>query len=625
MPQSGGTTNRTAPLRRAPLLARPAKNTAPSPEDKEDEFDLLDALLDDDEADEEEKINNKEKTQPPPLTTKLPQGLKTTAKPIAATTLPEPVDPNTSTTSNTVAIGKKTNPFSRPTLPSSGGGGVTTALPRSLTLARQAPPTSINIDSSEMLQSVLGPAMAFKKPSVVPPPAPPPPAAAAAEVKKAPPAAAPQNKNTSKSKKEINRLLLDNDDDDDDFVKPAPKKPLISRQVPLIRKPPQQPAVATTAAATAATTTTVGGGSEQRPLVNSVSKSGGTGQRFQAPRMTQPPLPQQQQQYVKQEQHELPPPRQQQQQRQRQQMPAETEIIDLSKDEYPAHPESAPAAVRLPDPYLDHQQQQQPVYGQPAGGATEQQEPQIWRAPQDTSFNNNNNNTSNFARGDGALGIFAPPVASTAAAAAAGGIFAQPQQQLEHHYQQQQDRNGADWTIPAMYNNTINQQYQQQQHDQPHAAAGGATAGGEFSTGTRSWWYRLPDLVPVSVLQHGYNPRDGTIVHIDYKNQFSGKSGGGATAAAKKAARAAGAGATKSRTSTKSTGGLDTTTSTKGYWLTISGVKTYISDGKELTGRAAWSASKKDNGQDSGGSGSGRKKTKGASGARKRATKKSRR
>ncbi|KAL4527990.1 hypothetical protein Ndes2526B_g07777 [Nannochloris sp. 'desiccata'] len=676
LPTSAG----THPLRRAPLLARPPKNATPaSADDNEDDgFDLLDGLLDD--ANEEEEENNEK--QQPPLTATNP--LAPLQKPninnkSIVTTLPKPGTISITTASSGGAGGlqKKVNPFSRrtPIVNSSGNraaGGA--SAPRHVTLARQAPPTSINVDSSAMLQSVLGPAMAFKKPAVVAP---------AAAMRKEPPAQSKNNFTKGSGsggglrKKETCRELIDDqdeDDDDDDFVKPAPKRPLISRQVPLIKKPPgpllnpkekeraasqaqqvpSQPAVvlekqpllhiniASTSSAAAAAA--AGGGGDGTTVAS---------HRFQAPRMTQPPPPYQQQEQQQERESRLSPPQQQQQQQQQlqpQRPPLWTaDIIDLSKDdtasEYYAPiaalplPESPSAAVWLPDPHRDQQQQQQQhqqqqIYRQPGIVANDPQpQLQIWRAPQD--------NNVDYSAGEGTGGLFGP------AAPAIGGIFAQPPQQQQQQQalggifaaepvqQQYQHHRDDEWSIPAVHNhndNSSHQQQQQQQREQyqPALLSGGAAA---RSTEGRSWWYRLPDLVPVSVLQHGHNPRDGTIVHIDYKNQFSGKSGGGATAAAKKAARAEGV-ASKSRgtktvnTSSNRNNAEGSDNSAKGYWLTVSGVKTYIdSKGKEWTGRAAWTASKKESGKATEESfGGGRKSTKkAAGGTRKRDTKKGRR
>ena len=160
---------------------------------------------------------------------------------------------------------------------------------------------------------------------------------------------------------------------------------------------------------------------------------------------------------------------------------------------------------------------------------------------------------------------------------------------------------------------------------------GGITIAEGSTSGNRTWWYRLPDLVPVAVLQSGRNPRDGSQVFIDYKNQFSGKSGGGATAEAKRAARAAGvaaraaggggSGGTK-RQSKGEMGAAD-----KGYWVTIDGQKMYIdAKGKELTGRAAYNASLKESGKtgSSGGADVKRKRKKAGGGGKRRFAKRSR-
>jgi len=630
----------TNPLQRAPLLARFPKNATPASADdnKDDGFDLLDGLLDD--ADEEEQENDEEHQPPLPSTNPLEplQKLNDNTKSISAT-LQNPASVN-------VGLQRKINPFSRKIIGSSSRGGAGSA-PRHVTLARQAPPSSIKVDSSAMLQSVLGPAMAFKKP--------------AAAMRKEPPAQSKKliTKGSGGLKKKESRrreFIDDVDDDDDDFVKPAPKKPLLRRQIPLVKKPPgplvhskeekraaahpqqvpsqsavvleqqQRPPLGTNIASTfsAAAAAPAGGG-------GGGGDTSGASQRFQAPRMTEPPRPLQ---------HLI---QQQQQQLQPQRPPLWTaDILDLSKDDNASEchdapvsapaplPESPSAAVWLPDPYQQQQQQQQ-IYRQPEIAVNDSQpQQQIWRAPEDDNMKN--------SAGDGTGGLFG----GAAAPAAGEGIFAQAQQQQQALggifapgpvQQQHQHHNDNTWNIPAIHNHPSNssphhrQQHQQQQ--QPAAPLGGGAAG---STEGGSWWYRLPDFVPVSVLQRGHNPRDGTVVHIDYKNQFSGKSGGGATAAAKKAARAEGA-ASKSRNrktgntaaSNRNSGGSFGKSSTKGYWLTISGVKTYVdAKGKQLTGSAAWSASKKESEKATeGSSGGGRKSSKKAAG--KRATTKKRR
>ena len=668
-------------------LKRPLLNPLAHSPDNNDEdggFDLLEGLLDDANEEEEQECNIPKQ----PLLTQKP--LQKSSKLIATTKpRPPPGDATNKPTAAAPAVGlrKDTNPFSRKSTVNTSG------------LARQPLPISNNVDSSAMLQSVLGPAMAFKRPAVVqhkPAKSNTDSAAAAGGLKK------------KENQKDDGKKEEEEEDDDDDFVKPVAKKPLISRQVPLIKKPPAPGSLLLRQKEEERTKSQLPQQPQQPPplaqqqqnnsnfstlpletnpdilLPNSNSGSiaagsggGGASQRFQAPRMVPPqppPLPQ-----------PLPPPQQQQQQQQQTRL--DTDIIDLSKDEPSLdipneqgihRPESPSAAVWLPDPYLEQpqqqqqqserypqqqQHQQQEVYRQADGFKEDpQHQPQIWRAPPD------NGNT-------GALGgIFAQPQPypqqqqqrqqqqlhqQQRQQQPLGGIFApgpssiafneyqqQQQQQEEGNHYQRSSRDHDEWSIPAAYTNTNNtssyqyqrEEQQRQEHDpyrQPAAAVranhhhdavigGGGPAAGNSN---RSWWYRLPDLVPVTVLQHGRNPRDGSVVHIDYKNQFSGKSSGGATSAAKKAARAAGAG-TKSRVTKANIGG-NSNTSAKGHWLTISGIKTYVdANGKSLTGAAAWKASEKESGRGSTGSGgTGRKKKTSrkttAGGARKRATKKS--
>ena len=139
------------------------------------------------------------------------------------------------------------------------------------------------------------------------------------------------------------------------------------------------------------------------------------------------------------------------------------------------------------------------------------------------------------------------------------------------------------------------------------------------------WWILLPDFVPVSILSTGWNPRDKSEVYIDYRNQFSGKSGGGATKASKEATRrrakgqgdggeggdvrgTIGVGGKSGRNAHDAYGPQAT-----GHWLTIDGVKTYIdAKGNQLTGRAAYGASLKECGKKvpSGGRKSGKTSTK---------------
>lgn len=123
-------------------------------------------------------------------------------------------------------------------------------------------------------------------------------------------------------------------------------------------------------------------------------------------------------------------------------------------------------------------------------------------------------------------------------------------------------------------------------------ARGGPTAG-EYGVIHRStngsqqpWYYRLPDLVPVATLRCGVNPRDNnSVVHIDYASQFSGisKTGGGgsgrwepkaAKATKSTKAGAAGGGATKKAVNT---------------WRTRKGEKVFIdANGREHMGKSGY-------------------------------------
>lgn len=128
-------------------------------------------------------------------------------------------------------------------------------------------------------------------------------------------------------------------------------------------------------------------------------------------------------------------------------------------------------------------------------------------------------------------------------------------------------------------------------------------SGSVFSAGREgeAWWYRLPDLVPVSVLVSGVNPRDNTPVYINYAMQFSGKRGGGATAASKAASRGRAAagegGGTKAKRATKKAAAAGAGEARTGHWTTVNGVRTYnTADGRQLTGTRAFTAYSKDTG-----------------------------
>eukprot|EP00890_Picochlorum_soloecismus_P005173 jgi/Picsp_1/5657/NSC_03016-R1_hypothetical protein COCSUDRAFT_63555 [Coccomyxa subellipsoidea C-169] len=90
------------------------------------------------------------------------------------------------------------------------------------------------------------------------------------------------------------------------------------------------------------------------------------------------------------------------------------------------------------------------------------------------------------------------------------------------------------------------------------------------------WWKRLDDFVPISALRSGYDPRDGSKIHIDYMGQFKGTKS--------QLSDDVGTGVKKKRART-------TKTDADGHWVTEDGVKSFVTnDGNRLTGKAAYAA-----------------------------------
>jgi len=138
---------------------------------------------------------------------------------------------------------------------------------------------------------------------------------------------------------------------------------------------------------------------------------------------------------------------------------------------------------------------------------------------------------------------------------------------------------------------------------------------GEERDNSQPWWLRFPDLVPVAVLRAGVNPRDAAPVYIKYELQFSGKGGTGATASARADARRARAAGEspgnaldpRRNRNFRAGKGKDSGRGAPGYWITISGIKTYVTaDGTQLTGSVAYLEASKEMGSSSGRRGRGR-------------------
>jgi hypothetical protein len=115
-----------------------------------------------------------------------------------------------------------------------------------------------------------------------------------------------------------------------------------------------------------------------------------------------------------------------------------------------------------------------------------------------------------------------------------------------------------------------------------------------------AWWLRLPDFVPVTVLQaRGCNPRDGSTVYIQYTDQFSGSKRVSQIKGAPKSPKSSNKNMKKA--STASTNCEQHSSQLKhcqtqcGHWITINGRKVYVNAaGKHLSGRQAYTAARKE-------------------------------
>jgi hypothetical protein len=123
---------------------------------------------------------------------------------------------------------------------------------------------------------------------------------------------------------------------------------------------------------------------------------------------------------------------------------------------------------------------------------------------------------------------------------------------------------------------------------------------GDFSDD--AWWLRLPDFVPVTVLQaRGCNPRDGSTVYIQYTDQFSGSKKVSQIKGAPRSPKSSNKNMQK--VSTVSTNCEQHSSQLKhcqtqcGHWITVNGRKVYVNAaGKHLSGRQAYTASRKEKG-----------------------------
>lgn len=117
-----------------------------------------------------------------------------------------------------------------------------------------------------------------------------------------------------------------------------------------------------------------------------------------------------------------------------------------------------------------------------------------------------------------------------------------------------------------------------------------------------AWWLRLPDFVPVSVLQaRGCNPRDGSTVYIQYKDQFSGAKKVSQIKSTPKSPKSSNKKIHK--VSTVSTDFEQHSSQVEhcqtpcGHWITVNGRKLYVNAaGKHLSGRQAYTAARKEKG-----------------------------
>ncbi|CAL8465311.1 g4846 [Coccomyxa elongata] len=178
----------------------------------------------------------------------------------------------------------------------------------------------------------------------------------------------------------------------------------------------------------------------------------------------------------------------------------------------------------------------------------------------------------------------------------AGPSYASPERRQPHLREQDWQQAGA------------SMEEQLSRRDAKAAHAGAAPSGEAAQEAGPSgrwkgppWWTRLDDFVPVAAMRGGRDPRDGSVVHIDYSAQFSGAA----------AARGSGAAASGRKRGRSSSGRDDPGSSawgrervdasgTGGHWVTEyerrGPVKVYITaTGRKLKGAAAYKASKKDN------------------------------
>lgn len=191
------------------------------------------------------------------------------------------------------------------------------------------------------------------------------------------------------------------------------------------------------------------------------------------------------------------------------------------------------------------------------------------------------------------------------------------------------------------------QNYQQQQQQQQANAMNNTNSN---NNSIQYWWMRFADFVPVNCLKHGINPRHGGTVYIDYKNQFSGKTGpsvGGASAAARAVIRAENAEARLNNNNNnnrsrqydydddnddddgdggggrrgRKRGGKDD--GNGGYWQQEGGSNVYVqANGKKLYGQLGYRAYLREGGKSGGsgtrGGGGGNRKKKAGGGGRGR-------
>ncbi|KAI3428449.1 hypothetical protein D9Q98_007276 [Chlorella vulgaris] len=178
-------------------------------------------------------------------------------------------------------------------------------------------------------------------------------------------------------------------------------------------------------------------------------------------------------------------------------------------------------------------------------------------------------------------------------------------------------------------------EWQQAQHAGGGLAhqAGGAGGG---AGGDAPWWTRFPDFVPVAALHGGTDPRDGAAVYVNYRQQFTGVTSGGATTASRAVAgrgpfeavgggrtsggkrqRNGGGGGQGGGRGSSGQGGAGSGGGGKtGYWLAEGGKNVYIdARGQKLWGQMAYRTAKKEQGEPLTAKGGSGRKRKAASAA----------